>query len=1435
MRNSILALCLLLILTCYAKAQQFVLIGANTTNYPTVSTKVFAFDATGGLIPFSNSGLEVRANNAVIPATVDCDPATAGRSLSLVSMVDISSQTSVGIAPPMDLTKAGLGILPTTMPGATDEIALIQYDQHPTLLSALTVNRAVYTNALQRITTNTGSSLANGLLKGPFGALVHLQNSPNARAVIIYTNNNSKADLANSLSLARTFATRIYIVGIQTRLSNEYKTLADSSGGAWVENIASVSEAQIYTRAFVAHAKNQQSCTVTFNVGSQCNFPVSFSVKSGNVTRDGQATISTDARVRLEFSESGLNFGTVPVGATSDRQITVTARNGDVVITDITSNNPAYSIQNPPITPLLLAKDGSIQLTVRYTSSTVNGVFGTIELASEACGTNAIYARAGSTINGDKLKLLAPNGGEQLLSGTTTNITWTNVLPDDIVRIDVSTNNGTSWLPITENATGLEYKWTPGPLIGTSTRIRVQRTELDPSAIVTMRGQDLPVYSAKITPNGAELITGGHDGTVRIWDAASGAQLGLIGLHTDWVWGIDIHPTLPLVASGSHDGTVRIWDYQTRQRVVTLQFNSRVWSVAFTPDGKTLIVGADNSISIYNTANWTNQSTVVVPGPVYSISPFNDNSRFATAEGTKAAIRTVSAPSSARELTGHTGEVYGVSVSPDNQLIATACADKMVRTFNPNSLANIASSIPSTGSMLAVDFANDNQTLIAGGSDGTGKILSASSLQQTNSLAGHGGPIYSVSFGASGQTVATASTDKTARVWKISDISLTEDISDNAFAIRSGTLSITDHNVGNVTIGTGADKVLPLARNTGSDTLIINSIRISSGDVADFDIISETSKTALSANGVLNAQVNFAPTSAGLKTVTVEVITGTTVSTFEISGNATLPATNAPQAIDFGRVLANTTQVDSTVVLQLPTGVTAPATIQSVVLEGSLEQVAPFSITQNPEGETISTGTFSALQLRFKPTDLGKFTAVVRITFAGQALPTLIKLYGEGTGDASISSDRSLLFDTDICTGTAAPQTVQIRNIGNSTLTIYAAAFEGVDKDEFSIDAVTTPPITIVAGATRTFQVTFTPKRIGVKNAQLVITSNAINSAGGRNVVALVARKDSSGFELSRPVVNFVNIPEGIPETERILVTNFGTTSRRWPATPIVLGQFRIESIVPEITPPGGRSEITIRFLGGEAGQTYQANHVFVDSICGRNVTLQMSASVKSFIGITVRAGNAVTTTGTEISVPVFVSNKINFDRTTVQSLDVVFTVNGTILTPVGSTPLGTLAPNGQRSFKVTVPIPSSDSLATQLRFRTTWGSDSVSAISIDSVSIADTILVRTSNGSVTLSDLCVQGGLRTVRWATQSANMQVSPQPASANAVLEFAASEQGIVRIEVIDAQGRLIQLLADKPIAPGKYLLPLQTTEMNSGTYFIRMTTPTELFVERFDVVK
>ena len=109
------------------------------------------------------------------------------------------------------------------------------------------------------------------------------------------------------------------------------------------------------------------------------------------------------------------------------------------------------------------------------------------------------------------------------------------------------------------------------------------------------------VYAVAFSPDGTRLASAGWDGTVRIWDANTGAQLLKIAAHDQDVWSVAFGGNGKWVASASSDGFVKVWDVGTGKEAFSYHGTRAFHVVRFAADGTTLAAGGrDGSVRVWD-------------------------------------------------------------------------------------------------------------------------------------------------------------------------------------------------------------------------------------------------------------------------------------------------------------------------------------------------------------------------------------------------------------------------------------------------------------------------------------------------------------------------------------------------------------------------------------------------------------------------------------------------------------------------------------------------------------------------------------------------------------------------------------------------------------------------------------------------------------------
>lgn len=247
-----------------------------------------------------------------------------------------------------------------------------------------------------------------------------------------------------------------------------------------------------------------------------------------------------------------------------------------------------------------------------------------------------------------------------------------------------------------------------------------------------IRGQAGQVKSLALSPEGKTLVSGGEDGTIRLWDLTvpePKVRTVLKG-HRRSVTALAFSADGRMIASGSEDGTVRLWDMDgpaPRERAVLRGHWRGVSSLAFSPDGKTLASGSkDATIRLWSPADSDSKERPVLKGHVLDVSAlaFSPGGKMLASGGWDQTVRLWNLeraePKAMTVLKGHSLDVSYLAFAPDGKALASGSWDQTIRLWRlpARESADPAVYVGHREKVSAMAFSRDGKTVTSIADDG---------------------------------------------------------------------------------------------------------------------------------------------------------------------------------------------------------------------------------------------------------------------------------------------------------------------------------------------------------------------------------------------------------------------------------------------------------------------------------------------------------------------------------------------------------------------------------------------------------------------------------------------------------------------------------------------------------------------------------------------
>lgn len=1056
-----IALIITLVLT--AKSQSISIFDIDSTNYPIMKAKVLAFNQNNQLVDLNLKDLKLTENGKQRKLlSINCIKNQNAIALSTVLIMDVSGSMSSG---PNGVANIDLAILAAeswikALPLGKSECALTSFDGNSYLIKDFTTNRQNLLDAVNLFKPQGGTNYDEALIEKMSSGLEITRKGQYKKVIVLLSDGlpNFEPKTNQIIAEANKQGCTIFCVTLGMPAPKSMIDMSRQTGGSYFENVTTLADAQKIYNAMLNTSLNNKPCEIIWESDFECNYSsTKLELTWMSDTSRVEYTPSIKSIPELNVSPNYVYFGLVEPNTTKDTTIIIKAIHSNFNITSIESkdSNTVFKVKSPQL-PYYIRENETLRLNLSVQPKDSNIAYDYFEIKTDKCDTY-LSAAAGELqrqYRKPTLKITSPNGGEKLVIGNNTDITWEGISPNDTVSIDYSMDNGATWKNITNKAIGHKYSWDHYIYLynnlDTNVMIRVYqnyRNSSDQDTVKTISNYGRYGYLL-LNNEGDKLIGLKSDSTYK-------KQIVILDLKLN-----------PLKTS--IDTLTKEIDY-----------------VALTSDNKYLyICSKDSTIKQWDAKTLKLVKTFKGQNKPVKYLVFDDSNKYFLAFGTDyvSNIWDVEKENKIKEISGNSGTIMNIDINFEKNVYATITFENKKRYLNIWDLAS--DSLKNRYANLNIEDYIRNKVLfisknadrvIFGGEDSSitvidinnGNILKKHKKYIIDHLAYDkendimiaqkwvlnapldiihlpSGLILSRNndfverlwngFTLNGNSSYLQYSNGPIKLWNLYPMkNLNYDLSDNSFKVILPQIQMKEIDMGSCEIGNVKDTmVYGSIYNPNEYSLEVDTINM--GD-NNFQIVSGMPPFTIQPKSYRNVEYRLKPTYK-FNTNSYIYFIGNKVSYYQsIKGSAKEPKPKSismlTKYIDFGKVRVGDSK-DTMQVALIKNNSTAPIAIKKITQIGP--NSTDFIISSSTGSFTLAPNETAKMNLKFNAKSKGRTNGNIIIDFADSIPSEMVQLFAEG------------VFEEDVCKGNGFDirnfeNNAQISKLGNTKLTSDSSIF----------------------------------------------------------------------------------------------------------------------------------------------------------------------------------------------------------------------------------------------------------------------------------------------------------------------------------------------------------------------------------------------------------
>lgn len=533
--KNLVSLLLLAIFSLPAFSQSITIFDIDTTNFPTMKAKFYAFDKDGNIQRPSANELTLKENGIVRTIkSVNCPVKKTPVAISSVLVMDISGSMS---GKNINLAKIAAKKWINNLNMNISECAITSFDDANYLNQDFTNGRTRLLNAIESLQPMSGTSYDAALMHQLAGGLIVTKRAKYKKIIILLSDGmpTSEPNTYQIIAEANKQNCIIFCVSLGMKAPTSMKEMSKQTSGEYFEEITNEREIEKVYSTILQRATELNSCSIEWESKPECYYKdIHLEIQWNNETFTYRYYPSFYSVADLKIIPNHISFKKIAPQTQKDTVIELFAVNSDYNIFDIKiKNNTKIYLINEKY-PIFIPKNTKKQITVSYLSQDSSLSYTSFDIISDICPTSfsANGGYSNNNIKASTLKLTKPNGGEEFVVGSDTMITWEGISQNDTVDLEFSIDSGRTWKILTKTATKFNNNWIniPKP---TSNKclVRVKQNKdlgedtLKAKLLLNLIRKDNSLSLYEWSPNGNKIAISYYDNSIVVWNAITGDSL----------------------------------------------------------------------------------------------------------------------------------------------------------------------------------------------------------------------------------------------------------------------------------------------------------------------------------------------------------------------------------------------------------------------------------------------------------------------------------------------------------------------------------------------------------------------------------------------------------------------------------------------------------------------------------------------------------------------------------------------------------------------------------------------------------------------------------------------------------------------------------------------------------------------------------------------